>query len=82
MSKYKYYFKKPKSEIAKDIFKTLAMAGVIVIAVNSPYFIISAWRAYKHWKNILKGNSMTIFIDYLKVATWNLKEKVMTYKSL
>jgi len=29
MSKYKYYFRKPKSEIVKDILKALALSGAI-----------------------------------------------------
>jgi len=46
IAKYKYYFSKPKSEIAKDLFSWILIAGSIVIAATSPYFI----------QNILKAN--------------------------
>lgn len=39
MSKYKYYFKKPKTEIAKDIFLWLAIGSAAVLSASSPYFI-------------------------------------------
>lgn len=45
MSKYKYYLKKPKSEITKDVFLWLAMGGAIAIAVTSPYFGANLARA-------------------------------------
>jgi DNA-binding transcriptional regulator PaaX len=38
MSQYKYYLKKPKAEITKDIFVWLAVGGVVAIAATSPYF--------------------------------------------
>ncbi|HEX9721674.1 MAG TPA: hypothetical protein VGA53_00225 [Candidatus Paceibacterota bacterium] len=38
MSKYKYYTKKPKSEITKDVFLWLGVAGAVAIAASSPYF--------------------------------------------
>ncbi|HEY4509839.1 MAG TPA: hypothetical protein VJC15_02530 [Candidatus Paceibacterota bacterium] len=46
MTKYKYYLKKPKSEIAKDIFMVLAVGGVIAIASTSPYFGTNLVRAF------------------------------------
>ena len=44
MAKYKYYFTKPKSEITKDIFKWLLVAGAISIAATSPYFAVNLLR--------------------------------------
>ena len=38
MSKYKYYSRKPRGEIVKDILTWLAVGGVIAIAAASPYF--------------------------------------------
>lgn len=40
ISKYKYYFKKPRSEITKDILKYLLLTGAIYVATSSPYFSI------------------------------------------
>lgn len=57
MSKYKYYFKKPRSEIIKDILKYLLVAGMVCVASNSPYFVLNLiesfkkqrkWRRYKN----------------------------------
>lgn len=39
MSKYKYYFSKPRSEICKDILKGLIIAGAVGVAATSPYFV-------------------------------------------
>jgi len=47
MSKYKYYFRKPKSEIVKDILSWLVMTGVIYVAATSPYFILNIIRSFK-----------------------------------
>lgn len=50
VAKYKYYFKKPKSEITKDIFKLLCVSGAIVIASSSPYFVRNILRSHKEFK--------------------------------
>jgi DNA-binding transcriptional regulator PaaX len=49
LAKYKYYFRKPKSEIVKDILYGLLVVGAFTIASSSPKF----W--WKLWKAILKG---------------------------
>lgn len=50
MTKYKYYFRKPRSEIVKDIFKWLAVAGMVYIAVSSPYFVLNLQKNFKKWR--------------------------------
>jgi len=45
--KYKYYFKRPKSEIVKDILYWLSVAGAVAIAATSPYFGVNLLKAYK-----------------------------------
>jgi len=50
MSKYEYYFKKPKSEITKDVFLWLAIGGAVVIAATSPYFGVNLVRAFSKRK--------------------------------
>ncbi|MEK7562293.1 MAG: hypothetical protein AAB509_01255 [Patescibacteria group bacterium] len=47
MKKYKYYFRKPKSEITKDIIGALLLAGILIIAATSPYFIINIIKGLK-----------------------------------
>ncbi len=44
---YKYYFRKPRSEIVKDILSWLFIGGAVMIAATSPYFI----------RNLLSGNN-------------------------
>jgi DNA-binding transcriptional regulator PaaX len=50
VGKYKYYFRKPKSEIAKDILRYLLVAGMVYVAASSPYFTIRLLRGIKKWK--------------------------------
>jgi DNA-binding transcriptional regulator PaaX len=52
MTKYKYYFRKPKSEIVKDILYWLAVSGAVYVALSSPYFVWNLERAIFKW---LKG---------------------------
>lgn len=54
MTKYKYYFRKPKSEIVKDVLYWLAASGAVCIAATSPYFGINLVRAIKRWKKYKK----------------------------
>ncbi len=52
--KYKYYFRKPRSEITKDILTWLTVAGIMVLGGGSPYFFINLrgdsnrWKKYKN----------------------------------
>ncbi|OHA62647.1 MAG: hypothetical protein A2117_02715 [Candidatus Wildermuthbacteria bacterium GWA2_46_15] len=48
--KYKYYIKKPKSEIVKDILYWLMIAGTVYFAASSPRFTTSLLRAHQRWK--------------------------------
>jgi len=54
MSRYKYYFRKPKSEITKDILVWLALTGAVTIAATSPYFIQNIIKAYRRRQNFPK----------------------------
>ncbi len=54
LRKYKYYFKKPKSEIARDVMKLLLVSGTIIIAAQSPYFIRSFLKNYRNWNKYPK----------------------------
>ncbi len=51
IEKYKYYFKKPKSEIVKDILYWLMVAGAVYIAAGSPSFARNIIKAREKWKN-------------------------------
>ena len=51
IKKYKYYFRKPRSEIVKDILYWLMVAGAVYIAAGSPSFARNILKAHKKWKN-------------------------------
>lgn len=61
--KYKYYFKKPKTEIAKDILVGLALAGaVVMVAAISPSSVaLSILQALKKNKKYDKKKSYDVF---------------------
>ena len=50
MTKYKYYLRKPRSEIIKDILLVLATSGLICLAATSPYFGVNLIRGISRWK--------------------------------
>lgn len=50
INKYKYYFRKPKSEISKDVIKLLLASGTIIIAAQSPYFVRNFLKSYRPWR--------------------------------
>jgi hypothetical protein len=54
LRKYKYYFKKPKSEIVKDILYWLFVAESVAIAATSPYFLRNLLRGFKNFKKYPK----------------------------
>ena len=51
MSKSKYYLKKPKSEITKDILGWIMVGGLIAIAATSPYFGTNLVREFQKRKH-------------------------------
>jgi len=50
IEKYKYYFKKPRSAISKDIFGWLLTAGLICVASSSPNFVKGLTADNKRFK--------------------------------
>ena len=73
--KYKYYFKKPRSEIVKDILKWIATLGLVYIAASSPYFIINLMRVLKTRKKYKKRNVYEAFRRLLKQGCINIEKK-------
>lgn len=59
--KYKYYFKKPTSEIVKDILKWITVSSLIYIAASSPYFTLNLMRKLKKWQKYKKRNVYEAF---------------------
>jgi DNA-binding MarR family transcriptional regulator len=63
--KYKYYFRKPRSEIAKDIIQGLAISGLVCLAATSPYFGINLIRGVKKWRKY-KGKKLSSIFSRLR----------------
>jgi len=67
MKKYKYYFRKPKSEIIKDILLWLAITGLFYVAASSPYFGINLLRGIKRWRKFQKYKKRNIVDNFKKL---------------
>lgn len=67
LKKYKYYFKKPRSEIVKDILYWLLVSGMVIIAAQSPYFVRNLLRNFSRFKKYS--------IRKLSSTFWKLKKK-------
>jgi len=75
MSKYKYYFRKPKSAIVKDILNWLAIAGAVSIAATSPYFVLNLMKGFKKGKNYGKRKVYDAFYKLKKQGYINIQQK-------
>jgi hypothetical protein len=76
VKKYKYYFKKPKSEIVKDVLKCLLVGGAICLASTSPCFVKEILKNYKRWRNYPKQKFSNTFYflkrhGYIKIKRIN-----------
>lgn len=75
MSKYKYYLRKPKSEIAKDIFLLLAISGAIAIAATSPYFGVNALKIFRNREKYSKKKVYDAFYQLRKQGYINIEKR-------
>lgn len=75
MTQYKYYFKKPKDQIAKDILIALAASGVIAVAATSPFFFVNLLRALKRKKSYQRGSAYSAFYRLKKEGCFHIKKK-------
>jgi len=75
MTKYKYYFKKPKSAIIKDILYYLLLAGMIYIAASSPYFTIRLLKNIKRWNKYPKRKLSDAFYLLRKQGCIKIERK-------
>jgi len=57
----KYYFKKPRSEISKDILDWLVVGGAVMFAATSPYFGINLIKSFSRWKKYKSRNVYDAF---------------------
>lgn len=75
MSKYKYYLKKPKSEITKDAFLWLGAAGAVAIAATSPYFGANLAREFTKKKKYKQKDVYDTFRRLKKEGCITITEK-------
>jgi DNA-binding transcriptional regulator PaaX len=75
MVKLKYYFRKPKSEIVKDLFKWLLMAGVIYLAASSPYFVLDLQKNFKRWRKYQRKDISNTFARLKRKGYINIEKK-------
>ena len=75
MSKYKYYFAKPRSEITKDILKWLAISGAVCIAATSPYFSINLIKGFKNRKKYKKKKVCDTFYNLKRQGYIDIKSR-------
>lgn len=73
--KYKYYFRKPKSEITKDIFKALLITSAICIAATSPYAAANLLRSRKKWGKYSPKKVRDIFYNLKRGGFIKIEQK-------
>ena len=74
MSEYKYYLKKPKGEIVKDILLWLMVGGMVAVAATSPTFLYNILCSFHKNKKYRKRSVCNAF-DRLR------KEGSITFKT-
>lgn len=75
MSQYKYYFKKPKGEITKDILTWFMIGGAIAIASTSPYFATNLLRAFPNKKRYKRKELYNRFYQLRKAGLLDIQRK-------
>ncbi len=75
IKKYKYYFTKPKSEIGKDIFRWLMIAGVVSIAATSPCFLTNFLRYHRKFRKYSKQKVSDAFYNFKKQGLLNIQKQ-------
>lgn len=75
LGKYKYYFRKPRSAIVKDVLYWLLMTGVVYFAASSPYFARNLWRGYRRWKKYPKKRVSDTFYNLKKQGLIKIKKQ-------
>jgi len=75
MTKYKYYFRKPKSEIVKDIFYWLMVVGATSIAVTSPSFSLNLWKGLKFKRRYARKKVYDTFYNLRKEGCIEVRKR-------
>ena len=75
MSRYKYYFRKPKSEIVKDALKWIAVSGAVCVAATSPYFAVNIVRNFKNGNKYTKKKVCDTFYNLRRQGCLKIENK-------
>lgn len=75
LKKYKYYFRKPKSAIVKDIFRLLLASGVILVAASSPYFVRNVINNFNKDRSYSKKSVTNAFYNLKKQGLIKIENK-------
>ena len=75
MSQYKYYFRKPKSAIVKDVLKWLAITGAVSIAATSPYFALNILKGFNKARKYEKEKVCSTFYRLKQQGYINIQSK-------
>jgi DNA-binding transcriptional regulator PaaX len=79
MAMYKYYFRKPKGEIVKDILLWLALGGAVAVAASSPYFGMNLVKYFLKNKKHKPKSTMNAFQRLYKQGCIALEKKRHQY---
>lgn len=79
MAKYKYYFRKPRGEIVKDILFWLAIAGMVAVSASSPYFGLNLIKAFLKGKKHKPKSTITAFQRLYKQGCIAIEKKHHQY---
>ncbi len=75
LGKYKYYFRKPKSEIVKDILFWLAVSGAVFVAASSPHFVLNLQKQFRKWRKYKRQRISNAFYRLKKEGCIKMVKK-------
>lgn len=75
MVKYKYYLKKPRSEIVKDILYWLMVAGAVSVAATSPFFLVNIIKGLKKGRKYKRKKVYDTFYRLRKQGCIKIEKK-------
>ena len=76
IGKYTYYFRQPRSVIAKNILEWVATAGVVAIAATSPFFLVNLARVVsRRWRHVSKKEVSNAFYRLRREGCLIIEEK-------
>jgi len=76
---YKYYLRKPKGEIVKDILLWLAIGGAVAVSAPSPYFGMNLARSFLKGKKHKPKSTVNAFYRLYKQGYIALEKKRHQY---